>query len=327
MTSTTWSDNISQGELLQPAIPALRYRRVRFKHVAIAFLLSVVFFFTVLFLALHGYIAYVLSNPTVASITSDPYTAKRLHYETIVFPAKDGSTQLDGWYIPAANSKKTIILSHGYGANREETWVPMYDLAQFAHRLNFNVVMFDYGFASTTHKLAATGGAVEKEQLLGAVDYAKQRGANEIVVWGFSMGAGTALQAALDTKDINAMILDSTFLLEPDTLYFNISQHLDLPRNISLPIINSLFPIINGTSLKQIPYEEVKQHDYNMPIFFIHGTNDNKAPYPIAEELVTNQTDTASRVWISKGSLHEMIYRQHPKEYLKRVGAFLSEAL
>ncbi|OPA75551.1 alpha/beta hydrolase [Paenibacillus selenitireducens] len=327
MTSSTWTEPVLQGELLQPSVPAIPYRRLRFKHVTVALLLSLIFVIAFAFLALHGYIAWVLSNPTVATITSNPYMAKRLQYETVAFPALDHSTNLDGWYIPAANSKKTIVFSHGYGANREELWVPMYDLAQFAHRLNYNVVMFDYGFASTTHKLAATGGAIESQQLLGAVDYAKQRGAKEVVVWGFSMGAGTALQAALKTDDINAMILDSTFLLEPDTLYHNISQHIQLPRDVSLPILRSLFPVINGTSLKQIPYEEVKQHDYKMPIFFIHGTNDEKAPYPIAEHLASNQSNAASEVWISNGSLHEMIYRQHSKEYLKRTAAFLNEAL
>ncbi len=32
---------------------------------------------------------------------------------------------MQGWYIPADKDvNKTIIFSHGYGANREETWVP-----------------------------------------------------------------------------------------------------------------------------------------------------------------------------------------------------------
>lgn len=53
------------------------------------------------------------------------------------------------------------------------------------------------------------------------------------MVWGFSMGAGTALQTGLVSEDIDAMILDSTFLLEPDTLYHNIKQNIDLPRQPS----------------------------------------------------------------------------------------------
>lgn len=305
------------------AAPKLSLRMIRVKHIIVALLLSVFFFFVFCFIALHGYIAWVLSNPTVAPLYSNPSLAKGLDYEDITFPALDGSRIMQGWYIPSKGSAKTIVFSHGYGANREETWVPMYDLAHYAHSLNFNVVMFDYGFASKTNKDIATGGKKESQQLLGAIKYAKEHGAKEIVVWGFSMGAGTALQAGLVTKDVDAMILDSTFLLEPDTLYHNIKQNIDLPRQPSLEIMELLFPVLNGTGLNQIPYSKVKAKDYPFPTLFLHGTNDDKAPYPIAEELAANQSNPYSDSWIVKGSHHELLFREHPREYLRRVSAFL----
>ncbi|WP_028592918.1 alpha/beta hydrolase [Paenibacillus massiliensis] len=301
-------------------------RLIRFKHIVIALLLSVIFFLLFCFIALHAYIAWVLSNPTVAPLFSNPMQAKGMAYEEISFPAKDGSRMMQGWYIPAEKSDKTIVFSHGYGANREESWIPMYDLAHYAHRQNFNVIMFDYGFASQTSKQVATGGKVEAQQLLGAIQLAKQRGAQKVVVWGFSMGAGTALQAGLQTKDVDAMILDSTFLLEPDTLYHNIKNQIDLPRHPSLEILELLFPLVNGTGVQQIPYMQVKSEDYPFPILFVHGTEDEKAPYPIAETLAANQTNPASDVWIIQDGLHELLFRQHPREYLRRVSTFLSQA-
>ncbi|SEU29132.1 alpha/beta hydrolase [Paenibacillus sp. NFR01] len=303
--------------------PKLSLRKIRLKHIVVSLLLSAFFFFVFCFVALHAYIAWVLSNPVVAPLYSTPKLAKGLEYEDIRFPAKDGSRMMQGWYIPAAGSAKTIVFSHGYGANREESWVPMYDLAHYAHSMNFNVVMFDYGFASQINKDIATGGKKESQQLLGAVQYAKEHGAKEIVVWGFSMGAGTALQAGLVTKDVDAMILDSTFLLEPDTLYHNIKNNIDLPRQPSLEIMKLLFPVLNGTGLGQIPYAKVKAEDYPFPVLFIHGTNDEKAPYPIAEQLAANQTNPYSESWIVEGSHHELLFREHPREYLRRVSAFL----
>jgi len=297
--------------------------RIRVKHIVLALLLSVFFFFVFCFISLHAYIAWVLSNPTVAPLYSTPALAKGLKYEEITFRAFDGSRTMQGWYIPAKGSTKTIVFSHGYGANREETWVPMYDLAHYAHRLNFNVLMFDYGFASQTDKDIATGGKKESQQLLGAIQYAKEHEAKEIVVWGFSMGAGTALQAGLVSKDIDAMILDSTFLLEPDTLYHNIKQNIDLPRHPSLEIMKMIFPVLNGTGLNQIPYAKVKTEDYPFPVLFLHGTLDEKAPYPIAEELAANQSNPYSESWIIEGSHHELLFREHPREYLRRVSAFL----
>ncbi|HWO53568.1 alpha/beta fold hydrolase [Paenibacillus sp. FSL M7-1455] len=323
MNMATRNDAQISPPLTETPIP-LTPRLIRVKHILVALLLSVVFFLLFCFIALHAYIAWVLSNPTVAPLYSNPKQAKNMAYENVTFPALDGSRMMQGWYIPAAGSKKTIVFSHGYGANREETWIPMYDLAHYAHRMNFNVIMFDYGFASQTSKAVATGGKAESQQLLGAIELAKQRGAKQIVVWGFSMGAGTALQAGLQTKDIDAMILDSTFLLEPDTLYHNIKNQIDLPRHPSLEILELLFPVLNGTSLHQIPYQQVKKEDYPFPIFFVHGTDDEKAPYPIAEKLASNQSNPYSDVWIVKNSHHELIFREHPREYLRRVSSFLA---
>ncbi|MEW4371336.1 alpha/beta hydrolase [Paenibacillus kandeliae] len=323
--STTLEPNNGTPSSEHEDTPIVLTRQLRFKHIIIAFLLSIVFFFLFCFVALHAYIAWVLSNPTVASVYSNPMQAKNMAYEDITFPARDGSRMMQGWYIPAeTKSSKTIIFSHGYGANREETWIPMYDLAHYAHRLNFNVIMFDYGFAAKTNKEVATGGKKEAQQLLGAIDLAKQRGAQELVVWGFSMGAGTALQAGLLTDQVDAMILDSTFLLEPDTLYYNIRQQLDLPQHPSIEILEFLLPIVNGTSLNQIPYQQVKSKDYPFPIFFIHGTQDSKAPYQIAQLLASHQTNPNSEVWIIPGAHHELEFREHPREYLRNVSNFLS---
>lgn len=299
-------------------------KRVSIKHVIVALLLSILFFLLFCFVSLHGYIAWVLSNPKVAPIYSNPQLAKNLSYENVIFPAEDRSRMMQGWYIPAVGSEKTIVFSHGYGANREESWIPMYDLAHFAHQLDFNVLMFDYGFAAENSKEVATGGKKEAQQLLGAISLAKQKGGEEIIVWGFSMGAGTALQAALTNTDIDGMILDSTFLLEPDTMYHNIQQHIDLPRHPSLEIIGLLLPALNGTSFHQIPYSQVKSKDYSFPTLFIHGTKDEKAPYPIAEKLAKNQSNPNSDVWIVEDSHHELIFREHPKEYLRKVSTFLS---
>ncbi|MCM3784894.1 alpha/beta hydrolase [Neobacillus mesonae] len=318
------SESNSLKQNTSSAPPALSPRLIRFKHIVVALILSIIFFLVFCFIALHAYIAWVLSYPTVAPVYSNPMLAKGMEYEEVTFPATDGSRNVSGWYIPAEeNSSKTIVFSHGYGANREESWIPMYDLAHYAHQQNFNVIMFDYGFASQSARVVATGGKAESKQLLGAVQLAKQKGAQEVVVWGFSMGAGTALQAALQTKDIDAMILDSTFLLEPDTLYHNIQNQIDLPKQPTLQILTMLFPILNGTSLNSIPYQEVKSKDYDIPIFFIHGTQDEKAPYPMAELFASHQTNPESDVWIVEGARHELIYREYPREYLNRVSSFL----
>ncbi|MBM7567994.1 alpha/beta hydrolase [Paenibacillus sacheonensis] len=229
----------------------------------------------------------------------------------------------------AVSSDRTVVFSHGYGANREETWVPMYDLAELLHGLHYNVFMFDYGYASSGKRTPATGGQEESQQLLAAVQYARSQGAGEVVVWGFSMGAGTALQAALQTDDsdrIDAMLLDSLFLPSSDSMYNNMHQYMkDLPRNPSIPLIKWMLPFFTGVHMDKLPVKQVMQTTYSMPLFIMHGTNDAIASVSTAEQIASMQKNSLSRSWVVSGGIHELLFKTHPKEYIQRAALFLSQ--
>lgn len=277
----------------------------------------------VLFVSFHAYAAWALSHPPVAALSSNPMLAKNLAYSEVTFASADGQTKVDGWWIPSEESRRTVVLSHGYGANREESWVPMYDLADLLHSLEYNVLMFDYGFASKTHTSPATGGRIESQQLMGAIEFARQQGSDELIVWGFSMGAGTALQAALQSTPVDAMILDSTFIPDEDTIYHNIRNHIDIPKYPSVNLIRWFFPLMSGSRLEQIPSAQVQETSYDFPIFLIHGTADDKAPVYLSENVAKAQKNALTQLWVVEDAIHEMIYRTHTEEYIQRTTAFL----
>ncbi|PYI50677.1 alpha/beta hydrolase [Paenibacillus flagellatus] len=279
--------------------------------------------FTLAVLAFHGYVAWMLARPAIAPLSSNPLKAVGLPYEDVRFTSSDGGSALDGWFIPAAGSDKAVVFSHGYGGNREELWVPFYSLAKELNKQNYNVLLFDYGYVRPD--MSVTGGVRESLELQGAIDFVKRKGMKHTYVWGFSMGAGTALQTALHSKDIEGMILDSTFLLEPDTLYHNIKQRVDLPKFPSLPLIRFFFPIVNGTSMNQIPSQTVKETTYPMPILFIHGMKDAKAPFEIVQQLYDHQASTQkTSLWLLPEGRHELIYKANKREYVKRTTSFLN---
>jgi pimeloyl-ACP methyl ester carboxylesterase len=295
----------------------------RLGRLALYVLIGFVGLIVVLFLVLHAYIAWELSHPNVSPLSSNPKLAKNLAYTEVTFASADNRTLVDGWWIPASDSRQTIVLSHGYGANREENWVPMYDLAALLHGINYNVLMFDYGFASAKHATPATGGRIESQQLLGAIQFARKQGSDELIVWGFSMGAGTALQAALQSEPVDAMILDSTFLLDDDTLYHNMRNQFDIPKYPSVSLIRWFLPLMSGTRLELIPSSLIQHTAYDFPIFLIHGTADDKAPTYFAENIASVQTNTLSQLWVVPDAIHEMIFRTHPEEYVQRTTDFL----
>ncbi|WP_424767028.1 alpha/beta hydrolase [Paenibacillus sp. sgz302251] len=303
----------------------------RSKHLFVASIAALTAMCLLTVITFHGYVAWMLAYPFVAPLSSNPKAAIGVEYEDVIFPSKSGNTTVSGWFIPAVSdynasdqSNRTVIFSHGYGANREETWVPMYELSKLLHGLHYNILLFDYGYASEQYKAPATGGLEESQQLLAAVDYVKSRGAEDIVVWGFSMGAGTALQAALQTDDIDAMILDSLFIPSPEALFDNLNQFVTLP-SFSLPLIESMIPLWTGTSFGSIPANEVISNVYDIPLFIMHGTNDVKAPYQTAEAVAADQGNMLSRSWIVPNGQHEMLFRAHPQEYIQRAALFLSQ--
>jgi pimeloyl-ACP methyl ester carboxylesterase len=307
---------------IAPTRAVLVRRRVKSILVVLISLLLLLFS---LVMAFHAYIAWTLARPHIDPLRSNPTLTFGAPYEDIQFASLNESSLLSGWYIPAANpliKAKTVIFSHGYGGNREEIWVPLYSLAQELYKQNYNVLMFDYGYVQP--KISATGGIRESQELLGAVKYAKDKGAESVYVWGFSMGAGTALQAALQTKDIDGMILDSTFILEPETMYHNMKQIANLPKFPSLSLVHLFFPLINGVSLNQIPYDEVKAAQYPMPILFIHGQQDQRAPYEMVQEIFRNQSaNSSSQLWLSPTDGHELIFKAQKKAYLSLTMGFL----
>ncbi|XID90604.1 alpha/beta hydrolase [Paenibacillaceae bacterium WGS1546] len=279
-----------------------------------------------LFVAFHAVVAYFLAYPPVPALASNPQLAKNLAYAEVTFASADGASLVEGWWIPADDSRSTVVLSHGYGTNREEPWVPMYDLAEHLHGLRYNVLMFDYGFASASRAAPATGGRLESRQLLGAIEFARSQGSERLIVWGFSMGAGTALQAALlQPRLVDAMILDSVFLADEHTLYHNVRRYAPLPKTPTVSLLRWFFPLTSGTRLDQIPSAEVQETAFDFPILLIHGTADDKSPVALADNIARSQTNASSGLWLVEDAIHEMTYRTHTEEYVRRTSAFLNE--
>ncbi|WP_241242897.1 alpha/beta hydrolase [Paenibacillus whitsoniae] len=325
MSTTSYTPTPGAGAL-QPTLPQTVIRPLlRRKTMILSVLLALLLIVSSMILSFYAYVAWTLARPHIDQLTSNPMKASKLAYTNVTFPSLSGNSELEGWFIPSADATKTVIFSHGYGGNREEIWVPLYKLASKLHEQKYNVLMFDYGYVKPYNNRLMTGGIQESQELLGAIDYVKKTTGGAIYIWGFSMGAGTALQSALQNNtDIAGMILDSTFLLNPDTLYHNIVQIAQIPKYPSLPLIRFFFPILNGVSLHEVPYQKVASTSYSMPIFFIHGTADKKAPYDLVESLYKQQHNTASELWILPKAEHELLYRAEPRAYVNRTLSFLN---
>jgi len=151
-------------------------------------------------------VIYVISSskPVSSSIDTTP-GALGLEYEDVKFTSKD-ETQLSGWYIPS-NNGATIILLHGYGANRSELTPHVEILA----RHGYGVLIYDlraHGESGGKHR---TYGWLDVQDVSAALSYLDRRGdvnMNRIGIFGFSVGGQIAIRATSELELIQAVFAD-----------------------------------------------------------------------------------------------------------------------
>jgi uncharacterized protein len=91
--------------------------------------------------------------------------------------------------------------------------------------------------------------------------------------------------------------------------------------------LHIMFPMLNGSGFSQIPYQKVLSTAYSMPIFFIHGKEDERSPYEIIQHLADNQSANAlSSLWLNSKAKHELVYDTDPKDYFKKTMDFIDKA-
>src|SRR5262249_58002592 len=130
-----------------------------------------------------------------------------MNYEAVSFRTADALTP-GGWHIPAAQrTEKTLILLHGYPADKGNILPAL----SFLHE-DFNLLLFDFRYLGKSEGSYSTAGAKEVEDLLAAIQFLKSRGVREVGVWGFSMGGAVALMAIEKAPEIRAVVSESSYV-------------------------------------------------------------------------------------------------------------------
>jgi uncharacterized protein len=221
-----------------------------------------------LFLSLLGFYLAIRPFKFNSSITPAQF---HLPYEKISFHTRD-HLLLHGWFIPSkATTKKTIILLHGYPADKGDILPSMLFLHQ-----HFNLLLFDFRYFGESEGAYSTIGKKEVDDLLAAINYLKNRGITEVGVWGFSMGGAIALMTAEKTTAIKAIVAESPYA-RLDWLaydYFNIPL-LRYPLGVLLRLWGILFL---GHDIKTVAPANVIAH-LSIPILLIHSKQDAVISY------------------------------------------------
>lgn len=114
-------------------------------------------------------------------------------YQTIKLKS---NKEIECWLIKTKNSKGTIILFHGYGAEKSS----MIDKSNEFIKLGFNTMLVDFMGSGNSEGNQTTIGYKEAEEVKTCFDYLHQTGENNIYLFGTSMGAVAIMKCINDNK-------------------------------------------------------------------------------------------------------------------------------
>lgn len=238
-----------------------------------------------------------------------------LSYQDVGFSSRDG-VLLRGWWLPAPEGRKCLIIVHGGTKHRADPTIGMIQLAEGLVERDYNVLMFDFRGHGDSAGEWRTVGPEEAQDVLGAFDWVCAQGINpeNIAILGFSMGAAAAIWAAVQDPRISAIISDSCWA--------DFSEMMELRWEGSLrSFSNLLLQMLVGKMEALNPVGVVGSASAR--IFFIHGREDMTIPWEHAKRLYGVSRNPTNRLWVVDGASHVGAYRIHPKEYIDQVVQFL----
>ncbi len=271
-----------------------------------------------------AFVGWQLTHPVQQPVDDNPGNV-RLAYEEIGFRSRPQDVELKGWFLPARGkpASMTIILSHGYAGTRLEKGLPALSLAKSLVEAGYNVLMYDFRNSGLSGGSLTTVGYLEKQDLLGAIDWVRQNHPGEIGLVGFSMGATTSILAAAEEPDVLGVVADSPFSRLKPYLQENLSVWSHLPKFPFTQLILTILPPLTGIRADEVDAFQAVDKVYPRPVLFIHSQDDDAIPYTNSESMWTKHQDRF-QFWKSSKAGHVGTYRQEPQEYTSRVLGFFA---
>jgi dipeptidyl aminopeptidase/acylaminoacyl peptidase len=275
-------------------------------------------------LGISGYAASSLTQFERVPIESSPADFG-LDYVDVSFPSRDG-LMLRGWWLEVGDDNPVVVVVHGSEGNRAHPAERMLGIAKDLVSCSFNVLMFDmrgHGESAGQH---ISAGYYERNDVWGAIDYIRQRDTEtKIGILGFSMGAATSLMAVAESEEIDAVVADCAYADIVSIIESEFSKRSKLPK-FFIPIILFITRNVYDVDFTAIIPEEAVR-EISVPVFIIHGEQDDMVPVQHAYRLKEASQNPESKLWIVPEAQHGNSYLMRPTDYREQVTSFFDETL
>ncbi len=186
-----------------------------------------------------------------------------LNYKDIYFETAD-NIKLNGWLVPAENSKTTLIFCHGNGGNISHRL----EKILFFHKLGLNLFIFDYrGYGLSLGSPSEQGLYRDIEAAYKFLQSGELKN-QKTIVYGTSLGGAVAVDLA-SKHPLDGMILESTFASTTDM------------GKIIYPWIPSFLSFNKFDSFTKIS-------KINIPKLIMHSETDDIIPFSQGQKLFEN---------------------------------------
>ncbi|MDR1756381.1 MAG: lysophospholipase [Culturomica sp.] len=244
------------------------------------------------------------------------------------FVKTDDGFNIDVWEVAAESPKAIVVCLSGMHGPSATIY--------FGHAQSFK----EHGIATIILDMRGHGksdggkisaGYTEWRDVKAVVDYVKQKPLYDsvpIVVFGVSLGAATAINAAGEIADIDGVIALSAFSSWEEVFCDNMA--VQVPRILSeierpfVPLASYLFFGPDSRRIK--PRMEIKKLG-NRPLLLMHSTGDTQVPYRNFETLTT-LAPAHVETFVRDGDLHFITeHFDNPKEdaeYLDTIMEFIN---
>jgi uncharacterized protein len=252
---------------------------------------------------------------------ADPARAGFDH-EVVRYPGPTG--RLEAWYLPG-ESATWLVAVHGIGAPRHE----FLRLADATRDLGHPTLIVSYrgdpGAPGTAGSLILAG-QDEWPDVAAAVDHARQQGAEGVVVYGASMGAGLALAYAVEAEpdDLRGLILESPNVDLREVVRLRASEALPVGEPAATSLIaagRAVASLRTGIDFDAVDYV-ARTEELEVPVLVFHGAMDPKIPVEVVAGFAAQRPDLIEFHRLDDGA-HVRAWNEDPQAYATTVADFL----
>jgi fermentation-respiration switch protein FrsA (DUF1100 family) len=200
--------------------------------------------------------------------------------------------------------------------------------AKMLHDGGFGVLMIDVRGHGQSSDARFTFGLKERSDVLGAVDWLRQRGIapGQIGVLGLSLGAAASIGAAAEEPAIAAVATDSSFA-DINTL---IAEQWEKASGLPKPFLYAallMARVLTGVDITQAQPARDLARVAPRPVLLIHCAADDYIPARNLDSL--QAADPAAETWVIEGAncLHSEGFNADPAAYGARIVQFFANAI